>query len=135
MLMRCVVPVYEFYCADCHTIFKFLSRRVNTEKSPACPQCGRPELDRQISIFAISKGASKDAEGDDDGAAFVSDNSLLAVLHLTVATNAQSCNGKLYDIDHYGDADDNWETTLRTLANDVYSAINEVGDIRATIEI
>jgi putative FmdB family regulatory protein len=66
MLMRWVVPVYEFYCADCHTLFKFLSRRVNTEKIPACPQCGRPELDRQISMFAISKGAAKDAEGDDD---------------------------------------------------------------------
>jgi hypothetical protein len=27
------------------------------------------------------------------------------------------------------DADDNWETTLRTLANDIYCAINETGDI------
>jgi hypothetical protein len=35
----------------------------------------------------------------------------------------------LYDLDHDGDADDDWETTLRTLANDVYTAINEAGDI------
>ena len=36
------MPVYEFYCNDCHTIFNFLSRRVNTEKRPDCPRCGRP---------------------------------------------------------------------------------------------
>ena len=60
------MPVYEFYCVNCHTIFKFLSRRVNTEKVPSCPQCGRPELERQISMFAISKGASKDVEAEDD---------------------------------------------------------------------
>jgi putative FmdB family regulatory protein len=53
------MPVYEFYCADCHTVFNFLSRRVNTDKRPACPRCGRPELDRQVSLFAFSKG-SKD---------------------------------------------------------------------------
>jgi len=28
-----------------------------------------------------------------------------------------------------GDADDDFETLLRTLANDIYSAINEQGDI------
>ena len=49
------MPVYEFYCNDCHTIFNFLSRRVNTEKRPDCPRCGRPELERQVSLFAVSK--------------------------------------------------------------------------------
>ncbi|ETW97339.1 MAG: cytochrome C [Candidatus Entotheonella factor] len=54
------MPVYEFYCADCHTVFKFLSRRINTEKVPACPRCKRPELSRQISMFAISKGRTEE---------------------------------------------------------------------------
>jgi putative FmdB family regulatory protein len=54
------MPVYEFYCADCHTVFKFLSRRVNTEKVPACPRCHRPELSRQVSLFAISKGRTEE---------------------------------------------------------------------------
>ncbi len=54
------MPVYEFYCADCHMLFKFLSRRVNTEKVPACPRCNRPELSRQVSMFAISKGRTED---------------------------------------------------------------------------
>jgi putative FmdB family regulatory protein len=55
------MPVYEFYCPDCHTIFNFFSRRVDTSTAPACPRCGRPELGRQASLFAISKGR-KDAE-------------------------------------------------------------------------
>lgn len=49
------MPVYEFYCAACHTIFNFLARTVVTDRSPACPKCGRPDLDRQVSRFAISK--------------------------------------------------------------------------------
>ena len=59
------MPVYEFYCPDCHTIFNFFSRRVNNDKRPCCPQCGRPELERQVSRFAISKGR-QEAEGDDN---------------------------------------------------------------------
>lgn len=54
------MPVYEFYCADCHTIFNFLSRRVNTEKQPECPRCGREGLERQVSHFAISKGRTEE---------------------------------------------------------------------------
>lgn len=54
------MPVYEFYCADCHTIFNFLSRRVNTEKRPDCPRCGRHELQRQVSRFAFSKGRTEE---------------------------------------------------------------------------
>lgn len=59
------MPFYEFYCEDCHTIFNFFSRRVNTEKRPDCPRCGRPEITRRVSIFAISKGRPE-GEGDDD---------------------------------------------------------------------
>jgi putative FmdB family regulatory protein len=54
------MPVYEFYCADCHTIFNFLSRRVNTEKRPDCPRCGRPALERQVSRFAFSRGRTEE---------------------------------------------------------------------------
>ncbi|BCR03434.1 cytochrome c [Desulfuromonas versatilis] len=54
------MPVYEFYCGDCHTIFNFISSRVNTEKRPACPKCGLPELERQVSLFAIFKGRSEE---------------------------------------------------------------------------
>jgi putative FmdB family regulatory protein len=54
------MPVYEFYWPDCHMMFKFFSRRVNTETLPACPKCGRSELSRQLSIFAISRGMTEE---------------------------------------------------------------------------
>lgn len=55
------MPIYEFYCQDCHMIFNFLSRRVNTRKRPACPRCHRPRLERKVSPFAISKGRPEPA--------------------------------------------------------------------------
>jgi putative FmdB family regulatory protein len=59
------VPIYEFYCGKCHTVFSFFSRTVNTAKRPACPRCGLPELERQMSSFAISKGAVEGEAKDD----------------------------------------------------------------------
>jgi putative FmdB family regulatory protein len=61
------MPVYEFYCPDCHTIFSFFARRVDTETRPACPRCARPELPRQPSRFAISRGRGDAENADDDG--------------------------------------------------------------------
>ncbi len=59
------VPIYEFYCGDCHRIYNFLSRTVNTAKRPACPRCGRPKLERKVSRFAISKNRVE-PQGEDD---------------------------------------------------------------------
>lgn len=28
------MPIYEFYCSDCHAIFNFLSRQMNISKRP-----------------------------------------------------------------------------------------------------
>lgn len=60
------MPIYEFYCSECHTIFNFLSQRVNTTKRPPCPRCGKPKLDRRASLFAISKGRKDDDEGGEE---------------------------------------------------------------------
>lgn len=56
------MPVYEFYCLDCHMIFSFLSRRIDTRKRPSCPRCGRPKLERRISLFSVSRGRGEDAD-------------------------------------------------------------------------
>lgn len=62
------MPIYEFYCGDCHRVFHFFSRRIDTEKRPACPRCGRPELTRRVAPFAISKGRKEPpAEGPPPG--------------------------------------------------------------------
>jgi putative FmdB family regulatory protein len=50
------MPIYEFYCEKCNTVFNFFSRTVNVSKRPGCPKCGR-ELKRQMSLFAkVSRG-------------------------------------------------------------------------------
>lgn len=49
------MPVYKFYCRDCHAVYRFFSRTVNTSKRPACPGCGRTGLDRRMSSFAITR--------------------------------------------------------------------------------
>lgn len=54
------MPIYEFYCADCHTIFNFFSRRINTQTVPRCPRCAQPKLERRMSIFSVSKGRKQD---------------------------------------------------------------------------
>jgi len=60
------MPIYEFYCQTCNTIYKFFSRTVNTEKIPNCPKCEGVKLERRPSTFAaISAGQSK--EEDDSG--------------------------------------------------------------------
>jgi len=45
------MPIYEFLCEYCNTIFNFLSRRINTTKIPECPKCSRP-LKKMMSAFA-----------------------------------------------------------------------------------
>ena len=59
------MPIYEFYCADCHAVFSFLARKPDTEKRPKCPRCGRPNLHLKVSRFAISKGRSEPRESDE----------------------------------------------------------------------
>lgn len=59
------MPIYEFYCADCHVVFNFFARKPDTEKRPACPRCGRPRLEKKLSRFAISKGRAEPEGGDD----------------------------------------------------------------------
>ena len=56
------MPIYEFYCEDCNVIFNFFSSRINTTKRPDCPQCGRQELERQISKFAVMRAGEKGEE-------------------------------------------------------------------------
>ena len=34
------MPIYEYYCGTCNTIYQFLIRRVTAETSPVCPKCG-----------------------------------------------------------------------------------------------
>lgn len=59
------MPIYEFYCQDCNTLFNFFSKTINTSKIPACPKCGDRPLSRQMSAFAVTGKAKEDGEMDD----------------------------------------------------------------------
>lgn len=59
------MPIYEFYCHKCDTIYNFFSRTMNTDKTPKCPRCRTVRLKRKVSIFAAISGKRGDeAEGD-----------------------------------------------------------------------
>ncbi len=59
------MPIYEFYCKKCNTIFNFFSRTVNTTKTPDCPKCETEKLTRQVSLFAFTGKASEQGEMDE----------------------------------------------------------------------
>jgi putative FmdB family regulatory protein len=61
------MPIYEFYCPDCNTVYSFFSARIDTEARPACPKCGRTGLGRRPSRFATLKpGRAEESESDAD---------------------------------------------------------------------
>ncbi|NPU85362.1 MAG: zinc ribbon domain-containing protein [Syntrophaceae bacterium] len=57
------MPVYEFYCRKCNTVFNFYSRTANTDKVPFCPHCKRVRLKRQMSVFAKVSGKRDEIAG------------------------------------------------------------------------
>jgi putative FmdB family regulatory protein len=61
------MPIYEFYCEDCHAVFNFFSQRVNTKKHPDCPKCGRLHLERKVSVFSVAKNRPEGGANPFDG--------------------------------------------------------------------
>lgn len=59
------MPIYEFYCEQCNTIYNFFSRTINTRKKPRCPQCKTATLLRQMSAFSFTGRVKEESEGDD----------------------------------------------------------------------
>lgn len=59
------MPIYEFYCDRCNTIFSFFSRSINTTKRPKCPQCKGNTLDRRMSAFSVTGRAKEEGAMDD----------------------------------------------------------------------
>ena len=57
------MPIYEFYCNDCNTIFNFFSRRINTSTVPDCPKCSRT-LKKLLSSFATVGRAREPGEDE-----------------------------------------------------------------------
>ena len=53
------MPIYEFYCRDCNTVFQFFSKRVNPQGVPPCPKDpAHLPLERMMSRFAMGRGGA-----------------------------------------------------------------------------
>ena len=57
------MPIYEFFCKPCNTIFSFFSRKVDTTAKPRCPRCSGC-LERRVSMFSFREPSKqkKDVE-------------------------------------------------------------------------
>ena len=65
------MPIYEFFCDRCNMLFNFMSHRIDTTARPACPRCGRPELERRPARFAtLRRSGGGDEGGEDDESPF-----------------------------------------------------------------
>lgn len=58
-----VMPIYEFACPKCRVIFNFLSKRTNPDRLPTCPKCGNRKMEKQMSGFAMLRGAPEPSSG------------------------------------------------------------------------
>ena len=62
------MPIYEFYCPACNTLFNFFSSRIDTESRPPCPRCGGERLERKPARFAAITRSGGGEEGGDEEA-------------------------------------------------------------------
>lgn len=86
------MPIYEFYCEGCNTIFNFFSKTVNTTKQPTCPSCGRKKLNRQVSLFAMTrKGAGGEGGGDEMGDLPIDESKMESAMN-ALASEAENIN-------------------------------------------
>ena len=58
------MPIYEFYCEACNTIFNFFSKSADTSKRPLCPQCKTLKLKRYLSSFSVQRKGQQEENGD-----------------------------------------------------------------------
>ncbi|MCP3892123.1 MAG: zinc ribbon domain-containing protein [Desulfobulbaceae bacterium] len=56
------MPIYEFFCDECNTIFNFFSSRINTDKIPDCPKCDKVGLQKMMSTFATIGKAKEESD-------------------------------------------------------------------------
>ena len=60
------MPIYEFYCSPCNTLYSFFSFSVDTERRPDCPNCGQTALERRPARFATLTQSRDGAVEDGD---------------------------------------------------------------------
>lgn len=59
------MPIYEFFCSECNTVFNFYSSKVNINKVPKCPKCKEISLERKMSRFSFFKKGHNEDESEE----------------------------------------------------------------------
>ena len=70
------MPIREFYCPACETVFEELLRSADKTERVSCPSCGSEDVSRKISVFAARAGGGRSpcggaGKGSSAGGAFV----------------------------------------------------------------
>jgi putative FmdB family regulatory protein len=86
------MPMYEFFCSDCNTIYTFLSKKINTEKVPSCPKCKNEKLERMVSRFAFTGSSKKESGDDSEMPDFPIDESKMEKAIASLASEAENIN-------------------------------------------
>ncbi len=58
------MPIYEYHCKKCNTIYQFLVNSSRKEEELECPNCHIKNLERVMSRFSTT--SSKNSSNDDD---------------------------------------------------------------------
>jgi len=56
------MPILEFACHHCRSIFQFFARRVGEKKVPKCPKCSRGGMERVLSRFAVARSSKSSGQ-------------------------------------------------------------------------
>ncbi len=66
------MPIYEFACEECRTVFQFFFSSATDRRKPRCPRCGKGGLRRRLSSFSVARarpsgspGAAAEEGGED----------------------------------------------------------------------
>ena len=57
------MPIYEYRCRKCETVFEALRPLGDDGRKLACPKCGVKAPEKIFSVFAASSSASSGGEG------------------------------------------------------------------------
>jgi putative FmdB family regulatory protein len=59
------MPIFEYKCDDCGTLFEKLVRNASQATELVCPSCGEKHLSQQLSTFAARVGNGGSARAGD----------------------------------------------------------------------
>jgi putative FmdB family regulatory protein len=52
------MPLYEYLCKNCKTLFEKLQSYLEAQQATECPDCGSDSTERKISGFAAARGSA-----------------------------------------------------------------------------